>query len=227
MTAHRASWLFRLRRLDSSGESARMSGGDYSPNHSQGHAATRPIMGVMYRCAHCRDLHIAADQARGCSEHDDHWYEDALAEVERILERGPIAWEVKRVMRDDLQWTWPERRLWSALREVLPPDSLRSQWWIPGCDYRVDLLVVPLGLVIEVDGASHEGRAGADRIRSSAIRSQGYDILRVTNDDIGEDADRIAFLVSERMFSELGLTPKSYQPAADSEPQQVAFEVTA
>lgn len=157
----------------------------------------------MYRCGHCRDLHITAQQARLCARHDDDCFEDVLVEVERILQRGPIPWGVKRAMRDDLDWTWPERLLWKALRETLASDAIRTQWWIPGCDFRVDFLIAPIDLVIEVDGASHEARAGADRLRSSVIRSHGYRILRVPNDVALRDPASVAALISDRIEQEL------------------------
>ena len=158
----------------------------------------------MYRCAHCRDLHLDSDQARICSQSDDVWFEEALAEVARILERGPISLEAKRSMTEETEWSLSEQRLLSALREAIPPDSIRSQWWIPGCAHRVDLLVAPIGLVIEVDGSSHEGRVGSDRLRSSVIRSHGYEILRVTSGDADRRPEHIAQHVAARMLDEVG-----------------------
>lgn len=160
----------------------------------------------MYRCAHCRDLHITSEQARLCSQEDVGLFEDVLIEVDRILQRGPIPWGVERAMRDDLDWTWPERLLWKAFRETLPPESIRTQWWIPGCDYRVDFLIAPVDLVVEVDGGSHAHRAGADRLRSSAIRSQGYHILRVPEEVALTDASHVADLVAEHLQSEAAAT---------------------
>lgn len=158
------------------------------------------LLGV-YRCFHCRDLHVSADQARVCSTSDGEWFAAALEEVDRILKRGPLPWSVKQAMRDETEWTMPERRMWNALNAVLP-GLIRSQWWVPGCDYRVDLFVPVASLAIEVDGPSHEGRAGADRLRSSVLRSHGVAILRIPNTMAMGEPDRIAASVAERVTAE-------------------------
>ena len=156
---------------------------------------------VMYRCFHCRDLHVTADQARACASADDDWYDEALAELDRILDRGPIPWGHKRTMRDEASWTLPERQMMRALDEALPGE-VRVQWWIPGCDYRVDLFIPSVSLAIEVDGASHEGRQGPDRLRSCTIRSNGVTILRIPNDRAMTEAPRLAALIAERVRAE-------------------------
>jgi very-short-patch-repair endonuclease len=166
----------------------------------------------MYRCSHCRDLHLAAEQARSCAAFDEIWFEDALGEVERILERGPVGWTSERTRRDEADRTWPERLLWKALRVVLPSDAIRTQWWIPGCDYRVDLLVAPIDLVVEVDGASRQKRPGADRLRSSVIRSHGYQILRIPSEVALTDAAGVAGRIATRLDQELS----KFEPLAVS-----------
>lgn len=157
----------------------------------------------MYRCSHCRDLHLHADQARICSTHDGAWPDEALAEVERILQRGPIPWEAKRTMRVGLRWTLSERRMWNALQAALPDEIVHAQWWIPGCDYRVDFFVPAVSLAVEIDGSSHDDKAGSDRLRSSVLRSHGITVLRVTDDDARTASERTAWLVADRVRSEL------------------------
>lgn len=155
----------------------------------------------MFRCHHCRDLHVTADQARDCSTTDGDWFAEALLEVDRILSRGPIPCSVKKAMRDEAEWTMPERSMWRALRSELPGE-VRSQWWIPGCDYRVDFFIPSASLAIEVDGASHQGRSGADRLRSSVLRSHGLTILRVPSTLAMQEPERIAQLVAARVRAE-------------------------
>lgn len=157
---------------------------------------------VMYRCYHCRDLHVTADQARACATADPDWYDSALAELDRILERGPIPWNVKRTMRDDTTWTMPERQMRRALDEALPGE-VRSQWWIPGCGYRVNLFIPSVSLAIEVDGAAHDGRHGPDRLRSCTLRSNGVTVLRIPNERAMTDASRLAALIAERVRTEV------------------------
>jgi len=156
----------------------------------------------VYRCHHCHDLHVSSDQARACSVSDPDWFTEALQEVDRILARGPIPWDVKRALRDDAEWTLPERRLWKALEEVLPGE-IRTQWWIPGCDYRVDFFIPVASIAIEVDGDSHHGRAGADRLRSSVLRSHDVTVVRIPNALAMSDAERLADLIAARVGAEL------------------------
>jgi very-short-patch-repair endonuclease len=47
------------------------------------------------------------------------------------------------------------------------------------------------GLVIELDGNSHVGRAGYDRQRQSQLETAGYRVLRVDNDDVLNDLDAV------------------------------------
>ena len=162
----------------------------------------------VYRCFHCHDLHVAAEQAKDCSISDGDWFTEALLEVDRILDRGPIPWHVKRALRDDSEWTLPERRMWKALDEHLPGE-IRSQWWIPGCDYRVDFFIPVASLAVEVDGVSHAGRAGADRLRSSVLRSHGVTIVRIPNTLAMSEPDRLAATIAERVYADLTALPEA------------------
>lgn len=105
-------------------------------------------------------------------------------------------------MRDDATWTMPERQMRRALDEALPGE-VRSQWWIPGCDHRVDLFIPSVSLAIEVDGASHDGRHGPDRLRSCTLRSNGVTIVRIPNQRAMTDAPRLAALIAERVRTEV------------------------
>ena len=145
----------------------------------------------MYLCHHCKDRHFAADQARNCAEVGDDWIPGAVEEVLRQAERGPVSWWYKMTIRKQQQkWTTSERALWRALKRVLPRGALRYQWWISGCGYRVDFVIPSVRLVIEVDGSSHDGRDGADRLRSMDIGDLNYEIARATVEDVMRDADR-------------------------------------
>jgi very-short-patch-repair endonuclease len=156
----------------------------------------------VYRCFHCRDLHVSADQARACSRSDDIWFAAALVEVDRILKRGPIPWTIKRSLRDGASWTLSERRLLKALETALPEEAVLPQWWIPGCDYRVDVFLPSMSLAVEVDGASHQQRSGADRLRSSVLRSHGITIVRVPNEMAMSGAEHVARTIAQRMLAD-------------------------
>jgi ATP-dependent DNA helicase RecQ len=58
--------------------------------------------------------------------------------------------------------------------------------------YTVDFYCHEIGLVVEVDGASHEDRAEQDQRRTEYLQQQGLRIFRVTNQDALSDAEAVA-----------------------------------
>ena len=161
----------------------------------------------MYCCGHCRDLHFASDQARRCAEQGQDWVPQAEAEIHRQARRGPLRWACKLMLRASQPWTPSERTLWRALKELLPDNTLLPQWWLPKTDYRVDFLIPEIGLIIEVDGNSHSGRVGCDRLRSADMRALAYDVFRVDSADVMAHADLIAQQVAFRIETELDALP--------------------
>ena len=86
--------------------------------------------------------------------------------------------------------TFPERRLWSALRSRRAAKvKVRRQY--PIGPYIVDFVCLEHRLVIELDGDSHIGRADYDRQRQLNLTSAGYRVLRVGNDDVLNDLDTV------------------------------------
>jgi very-short-patch-repair endonuclease len=77
------------------------------------------------------------------------------------------------------------------------------QWWLDELDFLVDFLIPDARLVIEVDGPSHEGREGEDRVRSVYIRHAAYDIARASSDDVMARADHIAAQIAFRVHARL------------------------
>ena len=147
----------------------------------------------VYRCFHCGDLHFSSDQGRRCSK----------------LPHGPdgtpppvaskLPWRIKRRLRGEYKRTPSEWRLWRSLQKLLPLNMIESQWWVPETDFYVDFYFELGGLVVEVDGSSHEGREEEDYRRSLTIRSLGYEVARVTADDVMANPDRVAAKIAFRI----------------------------
>ena len=57
--------------------------------------------------------------------------------------------------------------------------------------YVVDFFCHGAKLVVEVDGMSHEDKMAQDAAKMKHIESQGYRILRVTNEDVMRDLDTV------------------------------------
>jgi very-short-patch-repair endonuclease len=87
--------------------------------------------------------------------------------------------------------TWPEKIVWGMLRDGRL-GGLKFRRQHPIGPYTVDFYCHEIGLVVEVDGASHEDRAGHDRKRTEYPAQQGLRVLRVTNTDVMSDAEAVA-----------------------------------
>jgi very-short-patch-repair endonuclease len=87
--------------------------------------------------------------------------------------------------------TEAEAVLWRALRQrQLGGWRWRRRHLVSG--YIADFYCPALHLVLEVDGAIHETTRDEDARRDRALQSCGCEVLRVRNDDILADVDRVA-----------------------------------
>jgi very-short-patch-repair endonuclease len=90
--------------------------------------------------------------------------------------------------------TQPEQKLWSILcRRKLGGLKFRRQHPIE--PYVVDYYCASAGLIVELDGESHEGRQRYDAERELHLRSLGLKIVRVLNDDVLDNPDGVAELI--------------------------------
>ena len=100
----------------------------------------------------------------------------------------------RRLRRDS---TFPERILWSLLRGGLLGGFKFRRQHIVG-SYVADFYCDAAGLVVELDGLSHVGRAEADDRRTEYLESLGLKVVRVTNDDVLQDV----YVVGEMILRE-------------------------
>lgn len=106
----------------------------------------------------------------------------------KIIPYEPHLLERARRLRREA--TLPERLLWSRLRrKQLGVRFLRQR---PLGAYIVDFYAPDMGLVIEVDGRSHDARqAEHDLNRQAWLEAQGLNVVRVTNDDVPRCLDEV------------------------------------
>jgi very-short-patch-repair endonuclease len=84
----------------------------------------------------------------------------------------------------------PEQLLWNALRnEQIGGLKFRRQH--PIGPYVVDFYCHGAGLVVEVDGMSHDGKMPQDAERTKYLEGRRLRVLRVTNDDVMGDLDAV------------------------------------
>jgi very-short-patch-repair endonuclease len=100
--------------------------------------------------------------------------------------------------------SFPERLLWSRLRNHrLGPRFRRQQ---PLGPYVVDFLCASARLVVELDGRSHEDQPKYDQERQEYLESQGWKVIRFTNDNLLADLDG----VMEMIWATCAAAPSPY-----------------
>jgi very-short-patch-repair endonuclease len=118
---------------------------------------------------------------------------------------APIARSLRR------NATGAERRLWQGLRrEQVAGFRFRRQVILGG--FIADFACFEARMVIEVDGATH-GTAeeiARDATRSAALATQGYDVLRFTNDDVFHNLDGVLETIYMRLIA---LRPRTDESA--------------
>jgi len=91
---------------------------------------------------------------------------------------------IKQNARELRQLQTPmERRLWNRLckRQFFGLHFRRQH---PVGHYIVDFYCAKYSLIVEVDGESHHYQVEYDETRTEWLKSQGYDVLRFTNEEV-------------------------------------------
>ena len=99
----------------------------------------------------------------------------------RMLSRGK---ELRR------ETTFPERLLWSRLRERLC-HGLRFRRQHPVGKYVVDFYCNSAKAVVELDGVSHLDHVTEDMERELFLEGLGLRVIRVTNDEVLTNLDNV------------------------------------
>ena len=106
-----------------------------------------------------------------------------------------------------------ETKLWLGLRAKRFGGANFRQQKVIG-RYIVDFACrVPCKLVVEVDGDTHGDRADYDQRRTAFLESQGYRVLRFTNDDVGQNFEGLMMTI----LNALPLSPLASRVALSPE----------
>ncbi|MBI3468031.1 MAG: endonuclease domain-containing protein [Planctomycetes bacterium] len=92
--------------------------------------------------------------------------------------------------------THPERLLWSVLRNR-GLGGLKFRRQCPIGSYVVDFYCHERRLVVEVDGESHEGQEKKDARRQEFLQEFGYQVFRVTNDEVLSNLEGVALGIAK------------------------------
>ena len=112
-----------------------------------------------------------------------------MAKRSQIARPGNVATRRARGLRQ--RSSIPERVLWSLLRDRRL-GGLKFRRQVPVGPYIADYYCLDAALVVELDGASHDGRSAVDAERQRFIESQGVRVLRITNGDLVRDRVAVA-----------------------------------
>jgi very-short-patch-repair endonuclease len=112
----------------------------------------------------------------------------------------------------------PERRLLRALREAFPAHKWRHQ--APVGPFFADILCFAERVLIEVDGDTHAEARVRDAARTKVIESEGYRVIRFTNDDVMRNIDGVVAEVANSLSRREREGARSAQPSGKGEGDQ-------
>ncbi len=89
-----------------------------------------------------------------------------------------------------------EARLWQHLRDRRL-NGLKFRRQHPVGPFYADFSCPAAGLVVEVDGDTHGERAAYDTRRTEWLSREGYEVVRVTNEDVYLRLDTVLEMIRE------------------------------
>jgi very-short-patch-repair endonuclease len=103
-----------------------------------------------------------------------------------MTSKPPLSRDAARRLRQDQ--TAPEYKLWSHLRDrQLLGFKFRRQH--PIGPFIADFFCLEAKLVIELDGSQHADESEQDESRTAYLRSRGYTVLRIWNNELIPEID--------------------------------------
>jgi very-short-patch-repair endonuclease len=94
--------------------------------------------------------------------------------------------------------TYTERKLWQQLRrKQLGDRRFRRQYRLGR--YIVDFVCLSTRLIIEIDGPSHDVKVGQDETRTTWLESQGFRLLRFTNEQVLREFDSVVQTIAAEL----------------------------
>jgi very-short-patch-repair endonuclease len=114
---------------------------------------------------------------------------------------------VARRLRKDA--TGAERRLWSALRRRAV-EGFRFRRQVHLQRFICDFVCLEARLIVEVDGATHstDQENARDEARSVALQADGFELMRVTNDEVYRNLDAVLETIRSKLLERRPLGPE-------------------
>ena len=106
---------------------------------------------------------------------------------------------IKRAKQMRREPTPLEQKLWFALRAKRFAGAKFRRQVVIG-RYIVDFACrIPKMMVIEVDGETHASQLTYDARRDEELRTRGYEVLRFTNLDVGQNLEGVLTVIAEAL----------------------------
>ncbi len=115
----------------------------------------------------------------------NHYYNKSLKQKARELR----TWSVSKA----------EKRIWKRLlsRKQVGVRFLRQR---PIDEFIVDFFAPEIGLIIEVDGSSHQNKGFIDNVRQAKLEYLGYTVVRFSEREVLSDLDNVSEMISHAIF---------------------------
>jgi very-short-patch-repair endonuclease len=90
-----------------------------------------------------------------------------------------------------------ERAVWEIVRDRRIGAKFRRQHPVEG--YIADFAAIDAKLIVEVDGRSHDAQQDYDAARDAALKTAGWRVLRVRDDDVLGDPGGVERVIKEAL----------------------------
>lgn len=145
------------------------------------------------RCTHRQDAVSLCSSGRGIAQ-------ERPIMKSRKPRTDPDRLARARTLRRNM--TPPERRLWALLRRKRFNVRFRPQH--PIGPYFADFYCHSHRLIIEIDGQTHDYTVEQDQCRTEWLESQGYRILRFSNEQIRDNIEGVAYVIEQWLTEQAG-----------------------
>lgn len=106
----------------------------------------------------------------------------------------------QKALKNRKNQTYPEKLFWNLLRNDKLGVKFRRQHII--YTYIVDFVCLEVGLILEIDGSSHDDKVEYDELRTKELEYFGFKIKRFKNVDIIENSNWVESQI-KNMVAEL------------------------
>lgn len=114
----------------------------------------------------------------------------------RCLRKNAKPWKKAKATELRRNMTWPEKILWSRLRNKQIGIHCYAQRIVLG--YILDFWIPAAGLCVEIDGSSHLTRKAYDKNRDDVLKARGIVTMRFKNEEVHGNPNAVVALIKAK-----------------------------